>query len=62
MGGSPAGIIDDIPIDLGRPRDFEALETTHFLQIKRHIRETLMPERTRRALVATARGGQGGSR
>jgi NitT/TauT family transport system ATP-binding protein len=44
MGGRPAGIVQDIPIDLGRPRGYEDLETPHFLEIKRHIRQILMPD------------------
>jgi NitT/TauT family transport system ATP-binding protein len=44
MGGRPAGIVQDIHIDLGRPRGYEDLETPHFLEIKRHIRQIVMPE------------------
>jgi NitT/TauT family transport system ATP-binding protein len=44
MGGRPAGIVQEITIDLGRPRGYEDLETPHFLEIKRHIRQILIPE------------------
>ena len=44
MGGRPAGIVEEIPIELGRPRGYEDLETPEFLEIKRRIRQILMPE------------------
>jgi NitT/TauT family transport system ATP-binding protein len=44
MGGRPAGIVQEISIDLGRPRGYEDLETPHFLEIKRHIRQILIPD------------------
>jgi NitT/TauT family transport system ATP-binding protein len=44
MGGRPAGIVEELAIDLGRPRGYEDLETPHFLEIKRHIRRILIPE------------------
>jgi NitT/TauT family transport system ATP-binding protein len=43
MGGRPAGIIEEIPIELRRPRGYADLETPEFLEIKRRIRQTLMP-------------------
>jgi NitT/TauT family transport system ATP-binding protein len=49
MGGRPAGIIEDIAIELGRPRGYLDLETPEFLEIKRHVRQTLMPAGARRA-------------
>jgi NitT/TauT family transport system ATP-binding protein len=52
MGSKPAKIIEDITIDLGRPRDYDHLETPTFLEIKRRIRRTLMPP------VAGARAGK----
>jgi NitT/TauT family transport system ATP-binding protein len=44
MGGRPAGIVQEIPITLGRPRGYEDLETPEFLEIKRRIRQILMPQ------------------
>jgi NitT/TauT family transport system ATP-binding protein len=44
MGGRPAGIVQEISIDLGRPRGYEDLETPQFLEIKRRIRQILMPD------------------
>ncbi|MGA2927525.1 MAG: ABC transporter ATP-binding protein [Solirubrobacteraceae bacterium] len=44
MGGRPAGIVEDVPIGLTRPRAYEDLETPEFLEIKRRIRRTLMPD------------------
>jgi NitT/TauT family transport system ATP-binding protein len=43
MGGKPAGIVQDITIDIARPRNYEDLETAKFLEIKRTIRRTLAP-------------------
>jgi NitT/TauT family transport system ATP-binding protein len=60
MGGRPAGIVQEVRIDLGRPRGYEDLETPHFLEIKRHIRQILIPETHRdgrdQPVVATAGG------
>jgi NitT/TauT family transport system ATP-binding protein len=47
MGGKPAGIVEDITIDIDRPRGYESLETPKFLEIKREIRRTLMPNERR---------------
>ncbi len=62
MGGRPAGIVQEIPIDLGRPRGYEDLETPRFLEIKRRIRQILIPEDSRgqreQPVEATAGAGQ----
>jgi NitT/TauT family transport system ATP-binding protein len=47
MGGRPAGIIDDLAIDLPRPRRYEDLETSEFLTIKRRVREALTTPKER---------------
>jgi len=62
MGGKPAGIIEEITVDLGRPRDYDNLETPTFLEIKRRIRRTLMPAageaRSRQTAGAGAAAGE----
>jgi NitT/TauT family transport system ATP-binding protein len=61
MGGRPAGIIEDISIDLGRPRGYEDLETPRFLELKRRIRQTLMPDDAGRHRAEPAGVGAGRS-
>jgi NitT/TauT family transport system ATP-binding protein len=47
MGGRPAGIVEDLAIELPRPRRYEDLETTDFLTIKRRVREALTTPKER---------------
>jgi NitT/TauT family transport system ATP-binding protein len=61
MGGRPAGIIEDIAIDIGRPRDYDHLETPRFLELKRRIRQTLMPDDRARRRAEPAGVGAGRS-
>jgi NitT/TauT family transport system ATP-binding protein len=43
MGGKPAGIVEDIAIDIPRPRGDEQLESQRFMQLKRRVRQMLAP-------------------
>lgn len=62
MGGKPAGIIEEITIDLGRPRSYDHLETPRFLEAKRRIRRTLSPVDVRARRREPVRAGARGER
>jgi ABC-type nitrate/sulfonate/bicarbonate transport system ATPase subunit len=42
MGGSPAHIVEQIDVPLGRPRVAEIVETQEFIATKRRVREALL--------------------